>query len=135
MMLMQADEARVRIVNNTYTSDLGERTAGFLGEQGVNVVEQGVPTGAASQPVLIVYTPKLYALRFLIERFEVTGSNQVVIQPDPAETVDIEIRLGEDWVGNCRLDNEVATGIKVGVHSTLRVQAKFDTKSLFFMKS
>jgi len=30
--LMQADAARMRIVNNTYSSDLGERTAGFLAE-------------------------------------------------------------------------------------------------------
>jgi LCP family protein required for cell wall assembly len=96
--LMQADAARVRIVNNTYSSDLGERTANFLAAQGMNVVEQGIPTGAANQTVLVLYTPKLYALRYLIETFGVRGSNQVVIRPDPAETVDIEIRLGEDWV-------------------------------------
>jgi LCP family protein required for cell wall assembly len=97
--LMQADAARVRIVNNTYTSDLGERTAGFLIEQGMNVVEQGVPMGAAGQTVLIVYTPRLYALRYLIEMFGVMRSNQVIMQPDPVTTVDIEIRIGEDWLG------------------------------------
>jgi LCP family protein required for cell wall assembly len=97
--LIQANAAQVRIVNNTYTSDLGERTASFLAEQGMNVVEQGIPTGAADQTVLVLYTPKLYALRYLIETFGVRGSNQVVIEPDPAEIVDIEIRLGEDWVG------------------------------------
>lgn len=97
LTLMRADAARVRIVNNTYSSDLGERTASFLVEQGMNVVEQGIPTGTADQTVLIMYTPKLYALRYLIETFEITGSNQVVIKPIPAETVDIEIRLGEDW--------------------------------------
>lgn len=96
--LMQTDAARVRIVNNTYSSDLGERTANFLTEQGMNVVEQGIPTGAADQTVLIMYAPKLYALRYLIETFGIRGSNQVVIKPDPAETVDIEIHLGEDWV-------------------------------------
>lgn len=95
--LMQADAARVRIVNNTYSSDLGKRTASFLAEQGMNVVEQGIPTGAADQTVLVMYSPKLYALRYLIETFGVRGSNQVVFKPDPAETVDIEIRLGEDW--------------------------------------
>ena len=96
--LMQADPARVRIVNNTYSSNLGERTASFLAEQGMNVVEQGIPTGAADQTVLIIYSPKLYALRYLIEMYRVRGSNQVVIKPDPVETVDIEIRLGNDWV-------------------------------------
>jgi polyisoprenyl-teichoic acid--peptidoglycan teichoic acid transferase len=95
--LMQEDTARVRVTNNTYTSDLGERTAGFLTAQGMEVMEQGVPTGAANQTVLIVYSPKLYALRYLIETFGIVGSNQVVIKPDPAETVDIEVIIGEDW--------------------------------------
>jgi hypothetical protein len=62
-------------------------------------VEQGIPTGAADQTVLIMYTPKLYALRYLIETFGVRGRDQVIIQSDPVATVDIEIRLGEDWVG------------------------------------
>jgi LCP family protein required for cell wall assembly len=99
LTLMQTDAVQVRIVNNTYSSDLGERTASFLAEQGMKVVEQGVPTGAADHTVLIMYSPKLYALRYLIETFGVRGSNQVVIKPDPAETVDIEICLGDDWVG------------------------------------
>jgi LCP family protein required for cell wall assembly len=97
--LMRSDAARVRIINNTYSSDLGERTASFLAEQGMNVVEQGIPTGAADQTVLIMCTPRLYALRYLIETFGIAGSNQVVIKPDPTATVDIEICLGEDWVG------------------------------------
>jgi LCP family protein required for cell wall assembly len=97
--LMQNDAARIRVTNNTYAADLGERTANFLTAQGMQVVEQGIPTGAANQTVLIVYSPKLYALRYLIETFGIMGSNQVVVKPDLAETVDIEIRIGEDWVG------------------------------------
>jgi hypothetical protein len=96
--LMQSDAARVRIINNTFTTDLGERTASFLRAKGMDV-EQGIPTGAADQTVLVLYAPKLYALRYLIETFGIRGSNQVVIQPDLAETVDIEIQIGEDWVG------------------------------------
>jgi hypothetical protein len=103
--LMRSDAARVRIVNNTYSSDLGERTANFLIEQGMNMVEQGIPTGAANQTVLIMYSPKLYALRYLIETFGVRGSNQVLIRPDPVETVDIEIRLGEDWISKLPVGN------------------------------
>ncbi|MFL7869731.1 MAG: LytR C-terminal domain-containing protein [Anaerolineales bacterium] len=43
----------MRIVNHTYASGLGERTAGFLTAQGMNVLEQGIPTGAADQTVLV----------------------------------------------------------------------------------
>jgi len=37
-------------------------------------------------------------LRYLIDTFGITGSNQIIIKPDPSATVDIEIRIGEDWV-------------------------------------
>ncbi|MEK6752741.1 MAG: LCP family protein [Chloroflexota bacterium] len=96
--LMQADEARIRVTNNTYTADLDGRTANFLTAQGMQVTEHGIPTGASDQTVLIVYSPKLYALRYLTDIFGVTGSNQIIIKPDPTATVDIEIRIGEDWV-------------------------------------
>jgi LCP family protein required for cell wall assembly len=97
--LMQADEARIRITNNTYVADLDGRTASFLTAQGMQVVERGVSTSAAGQTVLIVYSPKLYALRYLINTFGIQDNNQIVIQHDPAATVDIEIRIGEDWPG------------------------------------
>ncbi len=95
--LMRTDEAKVRIINNTYSAGLEERTARFLTSQGMEVVEYGVPTEAASQTKLILYSSKLYALRYLAELFSVESS-QIVIQPDTASNVDIEIRIGEDWV-------------------------------------
>src|SRR5574338_98715 len=71
--LLQADEARIRVTNNTYTAELDGRTASFLAAQGMQVVERGVPTGASNQTVLIVYSPKLYALRYLIDTFGIQG--------------------------------------------------------------
>ncbi len=97
--LMQSDAARIRVTNNTYTADLDRRTANFLMAQGMQVTEHGIPTGASDQTVLIVYSPMLYALRYLTDAFGIIGSNQIIIKPDPAATVDIEIRIGEDWVG------------------------------------
>ena len=98
MALMQSDQARIRIINNTYTAGLEQSTASFLSTQGMQVVEFGPPTDASNTTKIILYTSKLYALRYLTELFGV-GSQQVIIQPDPASTVDIEIRIGEDWVG------------------------------------
>ena len=95
---MLADEARIRVTNNTYAADLDGRTASFLAAQGMQVEERGVPTRASGQTVLIVYSPKLYALRYLINTFGIQDSNQIIIQHDPAATVDIEIQIGEDWV-------------------------------------
>ena len=96
--LMQSDQAKVRIINNTYTAGLEERTASFLTAQGMQAVEFGPPTGASNTTKIILYSSKLYALRYLTELFGVE-SQQIIIQPDPASTVDIEIRLGEDWIG------------------------------------
>jgi hypothetical protein len=96
--LMQSEGARLRVTNNTYTAELARRTANFLQAQGVQVTEIGVPTGASNQTMLIVYSPKLYTLKYLVNLFGLT-SYQILMKPDPTASVDIEIRLGEDWVG------------------------------------
>ena len=98
MTLMQSDPAKIRIINNTYAADLEQRTAAFLNTQGMQVVEFGASTGYASRTKIILYTSKLYALRYLKDLFGLE-SPQIVIQPDPASTVDIELRIGEDWLG------------------------------------
>ena len=40
-LLMRADAARIRLVNNSSTADLDTRTANFLIAQGMNVTERG----------------------------------------------------------------------------------------------
>ncbi|HEX8992445.1 MAG TPA: LCP family protein, partial [Anaerolineales bacterium] len=98
--LMQADGARVRVVNNSATPNLDIRTGNFLIAQGMQVTERGAPTGMSNQTVVIIYSPKLYALRYLINPVGMVGtSNQIVFKPDPSQTVDIEIRIGNDWAG------------------------------------
>ena len=105
LTLMRTDAARIRVINNTSTADLDRRTASFLTTQGMQVVEQGVPIDNSDRTVLILYSPKLYALRYLVDTFGVTNGNQIIFKPDPAKTVDIEIRIGEDRVSKlpCRI--------------------------------
>jgi LCP family protein required for cell wall assembly len=95
--LMQSEEAKIRLINNTYVTDLEQRTAAFLNARGMQVAEVGSPTGYASRTKVILYTSRLYTLRYLQDLFGLE-SPQIVILPDPASTVDMEIRLGEDWV-------------------------------------
>ena len=97
--LMQADGARVRILNGTSTPDLDTRTGKYLSQVGMLVTEYGA-TKAASRTTILLYTPKLYALRYLMDTFGIKSSTQILIKPDPSQTVDIEIRLGKDWVNN-----------------------------------
>jgi polyisoprenyl-teichoic acid--peptidoglycan teichoic acid transferase len=97
--LMQADGARVRVVNNSSTPDLDTRTGNFLLAQGMQVTERGAPTGNSGQTVVVMYSPKLYALRYLINPLAMIATNsQIVFKPDPSQSVDLEIRLGDDWV-------------------------------------
>jgi hypothetical protein len=97
--LMQVDSARVRILNGTSTPQLDTRTGNYLSQRGMLVAEVG-NTRASSRTTVILYSPKLYALRFLINVLGMTSSSQILIKPDPTQTVDIEVRLGNDWMNS-----------------------------------
>ncbi|HET6822726.1 MAG TPA: LCP family protein [Anaerolineales bacterium] len=97
--LMEADEPRIRILNGTSSPQLDQRTARYLRLRGISVPELG-DTRTQSRTTIVLYSPKLYALQYLQDVFEITRSTQILIDPDPSQTVDIEIRLGPDWVDN-----------------------------------
>jgi hypothetical protein len=65
----------------------------------VPVTEIG-STEATNSTMLVVYGPKLYTLKYLQAVFGVTSSAQIVFKPDPTSTVDVEVRLGNDWANN-----------------------------------
>lgn len=96
--LMQADGARIRVLNGTSTPGLDIQTVSYLSQQGLLVREFGT-TKAHSRTTVILYSPKLYTLEFLIDIFGITSSSQIIIRPDPSQPIDIEIDLGKDWVG------------------------------------
>lgn len=95
---MRAEEARVRIVDGTFTPGLDQRAGAFFQSQGMGVTEVGPAPEAYSRTTVIVYGPKLYTLRYLQAVFGIAG-NQIRFAPDPTATVDIEIRLGSDLAG------------------------------------
>jgi hypothetical protein len=97
--LMQADGARVRVLNGSFTAGLDTTTGNFLVAQGVPVTEIG-PAEATNATTLVVYSPKLYTLKYLQAVFGVTSSAQILFKPDPNSTVDVEVRLGNDWANN-----------------------------------
>jgi LCP family protein required for cell wall assembly len=96
--LMKADGARVEVTNDTYTASLDQRTGNFLLAQGMQVTALGASTGVSDTTVVVVYAPKLYALRYLMQPLGmISTSGQIIFKPDPASAVDLEIRLGNDW--------------------------------------
>jgi LCP family protein required for cell wall assembly len=95
--LMQADSARVSVLNGTYSAGLDSSTGNYLLKLGVSVTAIGPADGAYNGTMFIVHSPKLYTLKFLQTVFGVNDSARVVFQPDPNAAVDIEVRLGQDW--------------------------------------
>jgi LCP family protein required for cell wall assembly len=98
--LMQADAARIRVLNGSFSGGLEVHTGNYLLSQGVPVTEVGPADRAYDGTVLVMYTPKLYTLRYLQSLFGIGSSAQIVISPDPTSTVDVEVRLGNDWANN-----------------------------------
>jgi hypothetical protein len=96
--LMRAEEARVRVVDGTFTG-LEQRAGAFFQAQGLNVTEVGPASDAYGQTVVVVYGPKLYTLRYLVATYGFSN-NQIRFSPDPAQSVDIEIRVGSDLAGS-----------------------------------
>lgn len=98
--LMQADQARVSILNGSFSPGLDSSTGAFLQAQGVSVVGIGTADRAYDRTTIILHSGKLYTLRYFQALFGITDSAQVIIQPDPAAQVDVEVRLGNDWANN-----------------------------------
>jgi hypothetical protein len=98
--LMKADGARVRLLNGSYTPGLDVNTGNFFIAQGMAVTEVGSADRAYDNTLVILYSPKLYTLKYLQAVFGISSSTQIRIQPDPTSTVDVEVRLGNDWANN-----------------------------------
>lgn len=98
--LMQADGSRVRILNGSFAPGLDVSTGNFLLAQGVQVTEVGAADRAYDRTVVTLYSPKLYTLKYFQTLFGLSSSTQILIKPDPTSTVDLEVRLGNDWANS-----------------------------------
>jgi LCP family protein required for cell wall assembly len=96
---MRSEEARVRIVDGTFTPGLDQRAGQYFQSQGMSVTEVGAADNVYASTVIIVYGPKLYTVRYLQSVFGIP-SNQIRFSPDPTQSIDIEIRLGSDIAGS-----------------------------------
>jgi LCP family protein required for cell wall assembly len=100
LALMQADAARVRILNGSFSPGLDTATGNYLLTQGVQVAEVGTADRAYDRTTIILYSPKLYTLKFFQTLFGIDANAQIMISPDPTSSVDVEIRLGNDWANS-----------------------------------
>lgn len=95
---MAGEEARVRIMDGTFTPGLDQRAASVFQSYGMTVTEVAASPEIYSQTVIVVYGPKLYTIKWLQGTFGLSD-RQIRFVPDPSQTVDIEIRIGSDIAG------------------------------------
>ncbi len=98
--LMQADQARVAVLNGSFSPGLDSTTGAFLQAQGISVVGIGTADRAYDRTTIVLHSGKLYTLKYFQSLFGITENAQILIQPDPASQVDVEVRLGNDWANN-----------------------------------
>ena len=95
--LMKADGARVRLLNGSFSPGLEVNTGNYFLQQGLAVTEVTGAGNAYDRTVIVLHSPKLYTLKYLQAVFGITSSTQILISPDPASSVDLEVFLGNDW--------------------------------------
>ena len=97
--LMQAEAARVSVLNNAGVAGLAAKTGEYLTSQGMNVVNVGDPTEWPASTLVIDHSGNPYALKYLMALMNLS-SGQIRIRFDPAAVSDIEIIIGPDWANN-----------------------------------
>jgi hypothetical protein len=98
--LMRADGARVRVLNGSVANGIAGTTQQYLISQGVNVTDVGNADQIYSRSVIVVYTDKLYTMRYLANLFGVNSSGQIAIKYDPTSPVDVALIIGNDWANS-----------------------------------
>ncbi len=99
--LMQADKARVGVLNGTYATNLDQRTANYFTSLGLTIAGTGRASNLYGQTTVYMCSPKLYTLRYLIARGVISSGNQIYFNTKQCQSyqgVDVIVVLGSDWV-------------------------------------
>jgi len=97
--LLQAENARVSVLNGTYEAGLAAETGDYLKSQGLNVVEAGNAQQVATYSEITFYTGKPYTVKYLVELMKIDAIRIYHVN-DPASPVDIRITLGTTWAND-----------------------------------
>lgn len=95
---MAAEAARISVQNGTSDGSLGTRTGDFLSGLGASIVEVR-NSDPLSQTVLVDHTGNPYTLAYLVQLMRITNT-RIIHEFDPNSSVDVEIRLGNDWASS-----------------------------------
>jgi len=105
---VNAEAARVVVINGTGTSGLAAATQSYLNSQGMNVIAAGNTTDYPdkyltpfpNRTILILHAGKPYAAQYLIGLMKFNSASQVIVDFNPAAPEDILVGLGYDWASS-----------------------------------
>lgn len=97
--LIQAEGARVAVLNGSYTAGLAARTTEYLQSQGIEVVQTTNSDQYATYTEITFYSGKPYTTQFLVDLMQISPF-RIRHFFDPASQADIVIILGDDWAAN-----------------------------------
>lgn len=96
---MAAEAARISLQNGTSSAELGSNTQNHLSALGANVIELRSAEAAYSQTVIIDHTGNPFTLAYLAGWMGVSNA-RIVHDFNPNSSVDVEVKLGSDWLAN-----------------------------------
>jgi LCP family protein required for cell wall assembly len=97
--LMQAEDAKVSVLNGTLTPGLAAQTANYLENQGIQVVDPGNASERYDFTTVIDYTGNPSTINYLVELLNVS-SDRIYHSYEPDSQADVVLLLGEDWANN-----------------------------------
>jgi LCP family protein required for cell wall assembly len=104
---MQAEAARVVVINGTGVEGMAKLTSEYLTTQGMNVSGFGNTVDYPdmyyspfpTQTILIVHAGKPYAMQYLMALMKFSRMSQIKVDFNPDAPEDIVLALGSDWSG------------------------------------
>ncbi len=96
---MQLERARIAVLDGASGGDLANRTADYLRGLGAEITASGPAERGYSETTIIDYTGNPYTLQYFVALFGIRDS-QIIHLFDPNSPVDVEIKLGSDWLNN-----------------------------------
>ena len=97
--LVKDEAARIVIRNGTTVEGLANRTAQYLRDQGMNIVQVENVNQNLSITTIEIYNSKPYSLKFIADLLKVQATN-IWNRFDPNISADIIVYLGNDWARN-----------------------------------
>jgi polyisoprenyl-teichoic acid--peptidoglycan teichoic acid transferase len=102
---MQAEAARVVVINGTGVAGMALKTSDYLKTQGLNVTGYGnigdypdtYKPPFPSRTTIIVHAGKPYVLQYLMALMKVSSSSQTIVDFNANAPEDIVVALGYDW--------------------------------------